>query len=401
MTTDNQAVARSVTDGASIRILVVDDDVDAAVGVQELLEMEGHTVAVTHDGTAALQSAVMMNPDVALIDLRLKGEWGLDVVQALGGKFPDLLNVIMTGESDSDTVIKALRQGVYDYLTKPFQPDQLIGVIGRAAERIRLHEERHQMMNELSAARDRAELASKSKTQFLTRLSGELGEQFSGIVKLSSIITEQQFGPIDNEGYVKCANGISDGCRRLSRIMLWIGELGQLESNVMPVKNQQFDLENVVNSVLSIFQHMIADKQLNVSVNFAPNMPTLKSDPEHFSRIFGHLISNAVKFCKPSGSIEISAIIDGFGELRVDVVDDGVGIPAHQIELAMAPFGQYANAPEPDPYGVGLGLPLAEKFTVLLGGRLSIESAETGGTRVQLRFPKDKICENTPLAESA
>ncbi|MGI9464019.1 MAG: response regulator [Aestuariivirgaceae bacterium] len=401
MTTDPQAVAASESDAASIRILVVDDDEDAAIGVQELLELEGHTVAVAHDGTAALQSAVMMNPDVALIDLRLKGEWGLDVVQALGGKFPDLVNVIMTGESDSTTVIKALRQGVYDYLTKPFQPDQLIGVIGRAAERIRLHEERRQMMNELSAARDRAELASKSKTQFLTRLSGELGEQFSGIVKLSTIITEQQLGPIENDGYVKCASGISDGCRRLSRIMLWIGELGQLETGLMPVKQQLFDLEKTVNGVLSIFQPMIAAKQLNVSVNFSPDMPQLNSDPEHFSRILGHLISNAIKFCKPSGSIEISAIVDGFGELRVDVVDDGVGIPAKQLELAMAPFGQCANAPEPDPYGVGLGLPLAEKFTELLGGRLLIEGADTEGTRVQLRFSKDKICEDTPLAESA
>ncbi|NNE22743.1 MAG: response regulator [Rhizobiales bacterium] len=393
--------AASPAGAANIRVLVIDDDEDAAIGVQELLEMEGHTVAVAYDGTAAMQAAVMMNPDVAIVDLRLKGEWGLDVVQSLRDQFPDIVNVIMTGESDSTTVIKALRQGVYDYLTKPFQPDQLIGVVDRTAEKIRLQEERHRMMNALSSARDTAELASKSKTEFLTRLSGELGDQFSSIVKLSSVISDQQLGPIDNPGYVKCAAGVSDACRRLSRIMLWIGELGQLETGAMKANNAPFDLEKTIRGVSGVFQQMIDAKKLRFNINCETNLPALNSDAEHFARIFGHLISNAVKFSKPSGSIEITALVDGFGELRIDIADEGVGIPEKQLALAMAPFGRLGNNLDPDSYGVGLGLPLAEKFVKLLGGRMSIESAENSGTRVQLLFAKDIICENAPQALSA
>ena len=183
--------------------------------------------------------------------------------------------------------------------------------------------------------------------------------------------------------------------------MLWIGELGQLETGTMKVDKAPFDLEKTIHDVVSIFEPMIASKQLSVNVNCATNLPSLDSDAEHFARIFGHLVSNAVKFSKPSGSIEITALVDGFGELRIDIADEGVGIPDKQLALAMAPFGQLGNNPEPDSYGVGLGMPLAEKFTKLLGGRMTVESSETGNTRVQLLFAKDIICEDAPEAISA
>jgi signal transduction histidine kinase len=385
---------RTPSESSTISVLIVDDDVDAATGVKELIEMEGHTVAMAHDGQGAIKAAVMLNPDVALIDLRLKGEWGLDVVQTLRGQFPDIVSVIMTGESDSSTVIKALRQGVYDYLTKPFQPDQMIGVIDRAAEKIRLQLERQKMMDELAAARDTAELASKTKTEFLSRLSGELGSQFSKIVKLASVISDQQLGPIENNDYVRCAAGISDGCRRLTRIMLWIGELGHLEAGSMGVNNQTFRLNETIQEVVGIFQGMAAAKQVTIKVNCSQDLPALNSDAEHFSRILGHLVLNAVKFSKPQGTVEVSAMVDGFGDLRINVSDNGVGISKGKLPLALAPFGQLGNNPEPDAYGVGLGLPLSDKFTRLLGGRMQVESSEETGTTIQLRFSGDILDQN-------
>ena len=74
----------------------------------------------------------------------------------------------------------------------------MIGVIDRAAEKIRLQEERQKMMDELAAARDTAELANQDQNRVLSRLSGELGDQFSKIVKLAAVISDQQLGPIEN-----------------------------------------------------------------------------------------------------------------------------------------------------------------------------------------------------------
>ena len=394
MTQPEQSGLAPSRDTGKFRVLVVDDDADAATGVQELLEMEGHSVAVAHDGTNALRAAVMMNPDMALVDLRLKGEWGLDVVHALRSNLPDIVAVMMTGESDSSMVIRALREGIYDYLTKPFEPEHLLGVVARSAEKVRLQLERQHMLDELSAARDKAELASRSKTEFLTRLSGELGEQFNGVTKLASMISKQQFGPIEHPNYVKAASGVADGCRRLSRVMMWIGELGQLEAGTMPIERSEFQLREVVENVLKIFQQTLANKHITADIKVSPDIPALYSDSTHFARILGHLLSNATKFTGNGGTIAVSAIVDGFGELRIDVADSGIGMAPDDLDLAMAPFGRLHCSQGHDPFGVGLGLPLASKFTRLLGGQMTVESTLGQGTRVRLKFARGAILQD-------
>ena len=96
----------------------------------------------------------------------MNDEWGLDVITELNKILPNLLCIVQTGNSDSNVVIDALRHGVYDYLVKPFQPDHLLRVTARAAEKITHERERVEMMRELSAAKEQAELASISKTEF-------------------------------------------------------------------------------------------------------------------------------------------------------------------------------------------------------------------------------------------
>lgn len=372
----------------NVRILVVDDDADAGKGIVELLEAEGHTVAAAVDGTSARRSAVMMIPDVALVDLRLNEEWGLDVIEQLQTQFPDLVCMVMTGESDSATVIRALRHGVYDYLTKPFDPEHLIGVVERAAEKVKLQEERRVMLEELATARDKAELASRSKTEFLTRLSGELGEQFGSVVRLSGLIS----GDGNDAGtQAKAAAGIADGCRRLSRIMMWIGELGHLEAGTMPITRSEFSLQDTCEKLLKVFERSIDQKYIEATLKIAPDLPMLNSDSDHFARILGHLLSNAVKFTGNGGKIEVSALVDGFGELRMDVRDSGIGMSSDDLQLAMTPFGRLHSTTGTDPYGVGLGLPLANKFTRLLGGTFKIESTPGKGTCIDMKFSKDAV----------
>lgn len=400
MSSEEQAASASSLHRTSIRILVIDDDVDAATGVAELLEMEGHTVAVAHDGAGALQSAMMLLPEIALIDLRLKGEWGLDVMQTLRGQFPNTINIIMTGESDSNTVVKALRQGIHDYLMKPFEPDQMIEVIERAGEKIRLQDEQQLMVDNLTVGKKRAELASRSKSAFLSRLAGQMDRQFGEVVKLSKMMTEQQAGSDINTDFEKTAARVSANQRQLARVAMWISELDQLEAGSMKATLEPFNLEAIVQKVLKAFQQQISAKQLSVSVDCATDVPELDSDPEYFARILGHLISNAVKFSEPSGAIEIAATVLDTGEVRLDVIDNGVGFLPNRRERALTAFTQLGNAPEADPHGVGLGLTLANKLTQLLGGQLSIETSPGQGVRVQLRFSKD-IAAEAPVAASA
>lgn len=385
-----------------VRILVIDDEISAAEGVQDILELEGHIVGIAHDQQSALQAAQMMAPDMALVDLRLKEEWGLDVIAALHKQYPNLLCIVQTGNSDSSAVISALRQGVYDYLVKPFEPDQLLKVTERAAEKLSLENERYQMLQELSKAKEQAELASKSKTEFLTRMGGELGQHFSTLVQLASTMENEQFGPIGNEQYSTCARGISSGCTRMLRNMQKIGELGRLEAGSKQVDISDFILTEIFDKALADHQADISAKQLVVEVSVENDIPTIQSDPIHFIAILDHLISNATKFSQPGGRISLSARMDEKSDLWLQVNDHGCGMDNNQISIAMAPFGRVGdeNTAGFDPFCAGLGLPLAARLTHLLGGKLGLKSASGTGTSARVFFPKDKVFEFAKMRSS-
>jgi len=380
-----------------VRILVVDDEISAAESVQDILELEGHIVGVAHDQQSALKAAQMMAPDLALVDLRLKDEWGLDVIAALHKKFPSLLCIVQTGNSDSSVVISALRQGVYDYLVKPFQPDQLLKVTERAAEKVHMENERGQMLAELGKAKEQAELASKTKTEFLTRMGGEFGQHFATLVQLAGTIAEEKFGPIGNPQYSTCARGIASGCARMLRNMQQIGELGYLEAGSKQVDISDFVLGDVVQAVIAGHQGEIAAKKLVVEVSVDEGIPAVQSDKGHFINILDHLVSNAVKFSYPDGRLSVSARMDEKSDLWLQVNDHGPGISDEQISMALTPFGRVGDddsrGANVDPFCAGLGLPLATRLTHLLGGKLGIKSAVGSGTSARVFFPKDKVFE--------
>jgi signal transduction histidine kinase len=297
-----------------------------------------------------------------------------------------------------------LRQGVYDYLVKPFQPDMLLTTTQRAAEKISLERERALMLSELAQAKEQAEQASRSKTEFLTRMGGELGQHFSTLVELSSAVAEQKLGPIGNEQYATFARGISTGCARMLHNMQSIGELGHLEAGTTPVSEADFALSDVVQYAVSRYQSEIARKQLVLEVSVDKEIPPVQSDARHFLSILDHLISNAVKFSPPGGRVSVSARMDGKSDLWLLVNDHGPGIPDNKINVALAPFGQIeqgdGQGQENDPFCAGLGLPLAMRLTRLLGGKLGIKSAVGAGTSARVFFPGEKVFEFAKMRKS-
>jgi two-component system cell cycle sensor histidine kinase PleC len=152
---------------------------------------------------------------------------------------------------------------------------------------------------------------------------------------------------------------------------------------------------------VKIFERQVAEKHIDAAMKISADLPAIVSDSDHFARILGHLLSNAVKFTGNNGKIELSALVDGFGDLRIDVRDSGIGMSSDDIQLALTPFGRLHSATGTDPFGVGLGLPLANKFTRLLGGTFQIESTPGTGTCISMKFGKNSVFQPAGMRLSA
>ena len=124
------------------RILIVDDDLDFAASLKLILENEDYRPLMAHSEEEALESVEGNTVDLALLDIRLGQDDGINLLLKLKEIHPDILCVMVTGFGSIETAIQALRNGAYDYLRKPVNPEELLATLRRAFEKIRLIKER-------------------------------------------------------------------------------------------------------------------------------------------------------------------------------------------------------------------------------------------------------------------
>lgn len=124
------------------RILIIDDDLDYAASLKLILESQNYQPLLVHSEEEALEVVGRSPVDLALIDIRLGQDSGIDLLLKLKKKQPNILCVMITGFGTIETAIQALRYGAYDYLRKPVSPEELIVSLDRGFEKIRLVRER-------------------------------------------------------------------------------------------------------------------------------------------------------------------------------------------------------------------------------------------------------------------
>jgi PAS domain S-box-containing protein len=131
-----------------VSVLVIDDERDIRDGCQRILTRHGCEVAKAPDGAVGLE-AMQQNPaEIVLLDLKMPGMDGLEVLKLLKASHPQVLVIVITGYATVETAIEAMKLGAYDFLPKPFQPDQLRLTVGRAMERLRLTRETERLERE-------------------------------------------------------------------------------------------------------------------------------------------------------------------------------------------------------------------------------------------------------------
>ncbi|MCH8196980.1 MAG: PAS-domain containing protein [Proteobacteria bacterium] len=156
------------------RLLIVDDNRDFAAALSNLLALEGYEVDLAHDGDAARAALERFDAEVVLLDLRLEAGSGLDLMAPLKGQNPGLVFVIMTGYAETEAAVEALRRGAYDFLRKPIDDGELLAVLERALERIRLEKAKLAAERALAAKSTLLETTFESMSQGMNVYDADL-----------------------------------------------------------------------------------------------------------------------------------------------------------------------------------------------------------------------------------
>jgi signal transduction histidine kinase len=382
------------------RLLIVDDDQEFAESITDILVPEGYEPIIADRADTASIALQRQAPSVALIDVRLRGTSGVELLARLKSEQPNLVVVMMTAHADTQTAINALRKGAYDYCDKNCDPDELIAALDRAFERHRLETENRAAYETLRAAKDAAEAASRAKTEFLANVSHELRTPLNAIIGFSELMLNGARGPIGNADYRGYLKDIFDAGTDLLRLINEILDLSKAEAGKLELLEDTVDVVNVVRTVTRLVGPKAETAGLALETTLPDAPPLLFCDRLKLKQILLNLLSNAVKFTEPGGKISIAMVVDPARGLTIAVRDSGIGIAAADIPRVLQPFVQVDSALSRTHNGTGLGLPLASAMIELHGGQLVIDSEPGSGTTVTAVFPAARIVSIAEIAST-
>ncbi len=401
-------LASAPVDPEAPLVLVVEDNPEMRVFIAGALAPI-FRVAVASEGGEALRKAEVLEPDLVITDLMMPGMAGPSLAAALRAhsRLAGTPLMVLTARADERQRLDLLRQGVQDYLVKPFHPEELRArarnIVGMkrsgdvlrgelaqrsgdlealAREVARRKRELETALDTARVAREQAERASQVKTLFLGLISHELRTPLTTM--LLTLQSLRRHGPPLDPAQGRAAQRIEQSARRLLELIESLLEYTRVESGRLVVRPRPVKLPRLVREVSDELLPQAQAKLLQLSVD-AGELPALHTDPKLLRLVLLNLVVNAIKYTE-RGGVRVRAGGDGAGQW-VEVSDTGPGIPEEARERIFEPFEQLGALEHKHLPGVGIGLSLVRSIVDALGGEVSLVRSSEAGSVFRVSLP--------------
>lgn len=249
--------------------------------------------------------------------------------------------------------------------------------------------ERELSFQELAQARDKAEQASRTKSDFLAMMSHELRTPLHGMIGMLQLLEEEELDTRQQDYLVTARQSTED----LLVIINDILDFSRIERGRLALEDAPFDLRSVIENCFASFRHDAEANHLTYRLDFTGDWnstPEVLGDPGRLRQVLAHIIGNAIAFT-PEGEVIVIARwrLDSHtdGTLICEVQDSGSGIPTDRLGDMFSSFEQLDSSTARAKGGTGLGLPLVQRLIELMGGHIAVESEPGCGSRFRFVIP--------------
>jgi two-component system sensor histidine kinase/response regulator len=374
---------------AVLKILVIDDESGIRSGVSRILNnfhvtypfmdedysFEVLEAANGEDGIVIIDSEI---PDILLLDNKLPGIQGVDVLEYIRDRKYDIVVAMITSYASLDVAISATRDGATDFIPKPFTPQELKSSIENITKQLYLKRITKKLKQD----------GKKIRYQFLSVLSHELKAPLNALEGYLRMMQEKQAGDKidDYTDYIDRSLQRIQGMRNLIMDLL---DFTKIRLERKEEKIQEVDLSQVASGAIVTVQPYAIQMEVNINLSVRSDS-VIMADPEDMEIIFNNLVSNAVKYNKFGGKVDIT--IDGTdSEIILTFSDNGIGISESDRENLFTDFVRIKNEKTRNISGSGLGLSIVRKVVELYHGTIKVESTPDIGSVFTVRLPKKPI----------
>lgn len=377
-------------------------DITAAKQSEDaLLESEKRFRAIAESSPVPLMITKQSDGKILYANAQAKFVLGTDqgdiVGQSVASFFGDpsrrdgrAADVTEKGHLDHSEIDMRRQDGTYFPTTHSLRSIVFDGVPAIVGAFMDITEQRKAELD-LRRAKDEAEAANATKSQFLAVMSHELRTPLNAIMGFSEIMTQGVFGPLGDERYQGYAVDIHESGKHLLDLLTDILDLSRIEAGHLERDEAVVDLVAIIEECIGYLRTRARDKNVAISTYIAAACPDLMADKKQTKQIVLNLLANAVKYTTPGTGIDIHVETKGTGSLDLRIIDRGPGIPNEEIERIMEPFVRLEDSLTSRVEGSGLGLAIAKSLIEGHGGQLTLISEVGHGTEAIVKFPSDRI----------
>lgn len=368
-----------------LKVLVVDDEPGIRSGIQRILrnftvgfpfmedDFEFETLEA-ETGDQAISMVEKHEPDIVLLDNKLPGMMGIDVLDEISKRHLDVSVMMITSYASLDLAVKATNYGAYNFMPKPFTPQELKTAMESITKNLFLKRMTRRLNKE----------GKQIRFQFLSVLSHELKSPINAIEGYLKIMKERQAGS-NLEDYDSMIERSIERIKGMRNLIMDLLDLTKLESGKKTREVRKVDVNSVARIVLDTIEPLAIQRNVKLNLDCDDQL-YMNTDQDELEIILNNLVSNAVKYNKEHGSVFFT-IHKKDDNVIFSVEDTGIGMTQEEVEKLFHDFVRIKNSKTRNITGSGLGLSIMKKMVELNNGTIDVKSVPDAGSTFTVTLP--------------
>jgi len=361
-------------DNEPYKILLIDDEEVVLDSCVRMLRGGHYDVATAMDGVKGVALAKEFHPDLVIVDLKMPGISGLEVLDRVHEFDPTIVSIMLTGFATVGSAVDAMKKGACDFLPKPITPDEFRLVVARALERRRLILETQALRREKEMLRE----------QFAAIVSHELKSPLGAMQQNLFVLAEELSDKLNDEQRQRLERMKVRVTDLMKLIQTWLrlisADISKIRENFQPVA-----IKAVVAKAVESVQNEATRKAIGVTTEGADAPCRVNGDEGTLVQALTNVLGNAVKYTRSGTEVQLR-VAEEAGQVAIAVTDDGVGIAADELPHVFEDFYRAPSSAKGQ-QGTGLGLPLSRRIVEAHDGTISVTSEPGKGSTFTIRLP--------------
>ena len=356
------------------KILVIDDEEIVCESCLRILHNQDYIVETAPNGEAGLLLLESFLPDLVLVDLKMPGMSGFEVLEKICAFDATIVTIVITGFATVNSAVEAMKKGTFDFIPKPFQPDELRLVVRRGLERRKLVLETISLRNEKEMLRE----------HFAAIVSHELKSPLGAVQQNLFVLVEELEEKLSPD-QLKKVHRLQERIKELvSLINTWLRVIS-VDINAISSQFTTLELQPIIDHAIETVDRQAVRKDITISLRSEGGSIQIQGDQGTITEAIVNLLTNSIKYNQMGGQVEVE-ITQNESEVFISVIDNGIGIAEEDINFIFADFYRGRNLPEGE-RSSGVGLSITKRIVEAHQGSIDVESKLGEGSKFTIRLP--------------